>query len=70
MDHPDSGPSDLVVEDIELRVAIKALKRLAVTDEMAGMGEVKDPEGLLRVAFARKALASISYSHKVKEIRE
>lgn len=53
-------------EDIELRVAVDALKRLARTDEMAGMGDVEDPEGLARVKYARSALASIGYSHKVK----
>lgn len=55
-----------MADDIELRVAVKALRRLAVLDEMAGMGDVEDPEGLARVKFARSALASIGYSHKVK----
>jgi hypothetical protein len=58
-----------VTDDIELRVAIKALKRLADRTEIAGMGDVEDPEGLARIRFARAALASIGYSHKVKEIR-
>ena len=54
------------MDDIKLRVAVKALRRLAVPDEMAGMGDVEDPEGLARVKFARSTLASIGYSHKVK----
>lgn len=56
-------------DDIELRVAVDALKRLARTDEMAGPGDVEDLEGLARVKYARSALASIGYSHKVKERR-
>lgn len=55
------------MDDLELRVAVAALKRLAVPDEMAGMGNVTDPEGLARIDYARKALASIGYNHKVKE---
>lgn len=58
-----------MTDDIELRVVVKALKRLAIPDELAGMGDVKDPEGLARIEYARRALASIGYSHKVKEIR-
>lgn len=56
-----------MTDDIELRAAVAALRRLATTDEIAGMGDVKDPEGLARVEYARRALASIGYSHKVKE---
>lgn len=57
------------MDDLELRVAVEALKRLARAEEMAGTGDVEDPEGLARIQFARRALASIGYSHKVKERR-
>jgi hypothetical protein len=58
-----------MTDDIELRAAVDALKRLARVEEMAGGGDVQDPEGLARVDYARRALASIGYSHKVKERR-
>jgi hypothetical protein len=46
------------------RVLVKALKRLAVTDEMAGVGDVADLEGGFRISFARRALADIGVSWK------
>lgn len=43
-------------------VLAAALRRLAVPDEMAGMGDVTDPEGLARISYARRALDSAGYS--------
>ena len=48
-----------VVFAAKLDVAARALKRLAVVDEFAGMGDVQDPEGLARIRFARRTLAAL-----------
>lgn len=45
-------------------IAVRALSRLADHTEIAGMGDVEDPEGLARVALARRALADLGLSHK------
>jgi predicted house-cleaning noncanonical NTP pyrophosphatase (MazG superfamily) len=37
---------------------------LADHTEMAGMGDVEDPEGLQRVAYARRTLAELGFSQK------
>lgn len=56
-----------VPQETQVEVAVGALKRLADHTEMAGAGDVKDPEGLQRIFFARRILASLGYSHKRKE---
>jgi len=43
---------------------VAALRRLAVADEMAGLGDVEDPEGLARVGYARAALEAAGFSLK------
>ena len=53
-----------VVHAAKLDLAVKALKRLAVVDELAGVGDVADPEGLARVQFAKRTLASLGVDHQ------
>lgn len=53
-----------MTEDVKLTAAINALQRLARREEMAGMGDVEDPEGLLRIEYARRVLERLGYSHK------
>ena len=58
-----------VPQETQVEVAVGALKRLADHTEMAGAGDVKDPEGIQRIFFARRILASLGYSHKRKEVK-
>ncbi len=65
-------PSRFVTDvppETQVEVAIGALKRLADYTEMAGAGDVKDPEGVQRILFARRILASLGYSHKRREVK-
>lgn len=52
------------LHDDEIQALIDALRRLAVADEMAGMGDVADAEGLARIDYARRKLAELGLSHK------